>query len=196
MLFRSPVTPISGTLAATNYTFTFKEGYLTVGKARLTVTANNASKAYGAALPVLSAAYTGWVLSDSTNPTAVVSGTPELTTSVTQYTDQGTYPIRSGLGTLSSNKYDFGFANGTMTVSPATCAAAGTLAVVDSCYTKNITLKFTATSGTAPYTLVINDNVYTNVLSGATFTTNALSLKADESLWASDVVGEIGRAHV
>jgi hypothetical protein len=37
---------------------------------------------------------------------------------------------------------------------------------------------------------VINDNVYTNVLSGATITTNTISMKADESLWTNDVVGE------
>jgi len=38
------ITAAAGTLAASNYTFTFTPGTLTVGKAALTVTATNLSK--------------------------------------------------------------------------------------------------------------------------------------------------------
>jgi len=42
-----------GNLAATNYSFSYVNGTLTVTPAPLTITANNQSKLYGAALPVL-----------------------------------------------------------------------------------------------------------------------------------------------
>ena len=46
-----PITAALGTLAATNYTFTFVNGILTVNKAVLTVTANDASRPYGRPIP-------------------------------------------------------------------------------------------------------------------------------------------------
>ena len=47
-----PITTAVGTLAAANYTFTFVNGILTVNKAVPTVTANDASRAYGTANPL------------------------------------------------------------------------------------------------------------------------------------------------
>ena len=43
-----PITCVLGTLAATNYDFTFAPGKLTVTKATLTVTADDTSREYGA----------------------------------------------------------------------------------------------------------------------------------------------------
>ena len=48
-----------------------------VGKAVLTVTANNASRAYGAANPTFTASYNGFVNGDTP---AVLTGAPSLTT--------------------------------------------------------------------------------------------------------------------
>src|SRR5262249_38735416 len=42
-----PITCTQGTLSATNYTFTFVAGNLTINPVALTITANNQSKAYG-----------------------------------------------------------------------------------------------------------------------------------------------------
>src|SRR5216683_3080993 len=56
-----PITVTQGTLSATNYSFNFTGGSLTVTKATLTVTAENKSRLYGAANPPLTASYIGFV---------------------------------------------------------------------------------------------------------------------------------------
>src|SRR5439155_76147 len=73
-----PITVAAGSLSAANYTFTFVNGTLTVGKATLTVTANDATRAYGATNPVFTAAYSGFINNDDTN---ILSGTPDFNTS-------------------------------------------------------------------------------------------------------------------
>src|SRR5207237_6493808 len=55
-----PITCTQGTLAATNYTFSFVGGTLTVTQATLTVTANDQSREYGDANPALNATITGF----------------------------------------------------------------------------------------------------------------------------------------
>ena len=65
-----PVT--QGTLSAgPNYAISYNAGTLTVTAAALTVTANNLSKVYGAALPALTYTYSGLVNGDTA---AVLSG--------------------------------------------------------------------------------------------------------------------------
>ena len=58
-----PITCSGG--AATNYALSYVDGALTINKARLTVTAENKTKVYGAALPALTVTYSGFVGSDS-----------------------------------------------------------------------------------------------------------------------------------
>src|SRR5204863_7804694 len=53
-----------GSLSATNYTFSFVGGTLTVGPATLTVTADPKSKVYGAGNPSLTYTITGFVNGD------------------------------------------------------------------------------------------------------------------------------------
>ncbi len=90
----------------------------TVNKAPLTVTAQNASRAYGAANPTFSDIITGFVNGDTQS---VVSGTASLTTTATASSAPGTYPITAGLGTLSAANYTFStFVNGTLTITQAT----------------------------------------------------------------------------
>jgi streptogramin lyase len=105
-----------GSLSAANYTFAFVNGTLTVSPAALTVTANDASKVYGAALPKLSASYSGFVNGDTA---AVLSGAPALSTTASASSPAGSYAIIGGPGTLSDPDYVFTFANGTLTVTPA-----------------------------------------------------------------------------
>ena len=58
--------PITASGAASpNYTFTYVNGTLTVTTATLTVTAANETKAYGAANPVLTVSYSGFVNGDT-----------------------------------------------------------------------------------------------------------------------------------
>ena len=112
-----PITAGVGTLVAPNYSFTFVNGTLTITQAVLTVTANNISKAYGAANPTFTASFTGFANGD-TQMTAT-SGAPSLTTTATAASVVGTYPITAALGTLASTNYSFVFVNGILTVNQA-----------------------------------------------------------------------------
>ncbi|HEX5557035.1 MAG TPA: MBG domain-containing protein [Gaiellales bacterium] len=86
-----------------------------VGKATLTVTANDAAKTYGDANPTFSAGITGLVNGDSAS---AVSGAASCTTGATGTSGAGTYPITCTQGTLAAANYAFGFASGTLTVGP------------------------------------------------------------------------------
>ncbi len=86
---------------------------VTVNKATLTVTANNASRVYGASNPTFTASYSGFVNGDGQS---VVSGAPNFTTTATSSSNTGTYPITPSLGSLSASNYAFSFVNGTLTI--------------------------------------------------------------------------------
>src|SRR5581483_4438898 len=85
-----PITVTNINLAATNYTFNFTNGTLTVNKALLGVTANPTNRLYGATNPVFTASYSGFVNGDTA---AVLSGTPSLTTTATTNSIVGNYSI-------------------------------------------------------------------------------------------------------
>jgi type VI protein secretion system component Hcp len=97
---------------------------LTVTPATLTVTANNASRAYGVANPALSVSYTGFV-NGETLATSGVTGRPTLSTPATARSVPGTYAIIPGAGSLAAANYAFTFVSGTLTVTPAPLAATG-----------------------------------------------------------------------
>jgi 6-phosphogluconolactonase (cycloisomerase 2 family) len=92
-------------------------GTLVVTKAVLTVTADNVSRLYGDPNPAtFTYTITGFVNGDTI---AVVSGTADCSTTATQTSPVGTYPITCTQGTLSATNYDFVFVDGTLTVNPA-----------------------------------------------------------------------------
>ncbi|MGA3161231.1 MAG: MBG domain-containing protein, partial [Terracidiphilus sp.] len=86
---------------------------ITVNQAVLTVTANNASMNVGGAVPTLTASYSGFVNGDTS---AVLGGSPTLTTTATSSSPAGNYPITVALGTLTAANYTFTFVNGTLSV--------------------------------------------------------------------------------
>ena len=89
-----------------------------VNQTTLTVTANDASRSYGAANPAFTSTITGFVNGDT--QASVVTGSPSLETTATMASPAGTYPITAALGTLATNNnYSFAFINGTLTVAPA-----------------------------------------------------------------------------
>ena len=112
-----PIMPAQGTLSAFNYTFNFANGTLTVGKATLTVSANSASRSYGATNPVFTPNYNGFLNGDTSS---VLSGAATFSTTATANSPVGNYAITVGQGTLSAANYAFNVANGTLTVGPAT----------------------------------------------------------------------------
>ena len=112
------ITAAQGTLNATNYSFSFVNGILTISSATLTVTANNTNRSYGAVNPVFTASYSGFAAGDDSS---VLSGSPSLTTTATTNSPVAgsPYTISAAQGTLSAANYNFSFANGTLTVTPA-----------------------------------------------------------------------------
>jgi hypothetical protein len=113
-----PITASIGTLAAANYTFTFNAGTLTIGKAQLMVTASNVSVPYGSAIPTLPYTITGFQNVDT--QLSATTGAPNLTTTATDTSPVGIYPINAAIGTLASNNYGFTFSSGTLSIGQAT----------------------------------------------------------------------------
>jgi subtilisin family serine protease len=87
---------------------------LTVTRAALTVTAQGASKSYGAANPAFAVAYSGFVNGDDPGD---LTGSLSYATGATASSVPGTYPVTpSG---LSATNYAISFVAGTLTVNPA-----------------------------------------------------------------------------
>ncbi|HRI96308.1 MAG TPA: MBG domain-containing protein [Nocardioides sp.] len=95
-----------------NYAYDFVDGTLTVRKAPLRITADDAQSRYGAAAPAFTARFEGLVNGDTKGDIA------ELTlTGAPAGSDAGTYPITAS-GAISPN-YDISYVAGTHTVTPA-----------------------------------------------------------------------------
>ena len=118
-----PITTNISGLSATNYTFAAVAGTLTIGKATLTITTNNASMTYGSSVPVFSYTPTGFVNSETA---AVITGTVTHSTTGTSSSNVGTYSIIPSVSGLTATNYTFTPVNGTLTISPATITLQGT----------------------------------------------------------------------
>ena len=110
------ILPSLGTLNSSSYSFAFVAGTLTINKAVLTVSANNATKPYGAPIPNLPYAFSGFLFTDNQN---VVSGTPLLSTTATPSSLEGNFPITVAQGTLVAANYSFAFNPGTLKIVPS-----------------------------------------------------------------------------
>jgi hypothetical protein len=120
----APATADAGTYAITadnaagnglgNYQIAYVPGTLTVNKADLTITANNASKTYGNAAAPFGYTQSGLVNGDTVTALSLGSAGSPVTANV------GTYDIiaSNALGTGLGN-YDINYVNGTLTVNKA-----------------------------------------------------------------------------
>jgi len=104
-----------------SFSASYGNNKLTINKASLTVAADNKSRLFGFPNPPLTAVYTGFVNheGDTNGPFAGsgVAGTPIITTSATQNSPVGTYPITIAAGTLvGGNNYEITLVPGTLTV--------------------------------------------------------------------------------
>ncbi|MFZ6001282.1 MAG: choice-of-anchor tandem repeat GloVer-containing protein, partial [Bacteroidota bacterium] len=88
---------------------------VTVGKAALTATANNAAKNYGEANPAFTIDYIGFKAGDGTS---VIDVLPAVTTTALTMSNVGSYPIQLSGG--SDNNYTITLVNGTLNISKAT----------------------------------------------------------------------------
>ena len=111
-----------GTLTSGNYSFSFGAGTLTVGKAQLMITPRAAVATYGAALPALTYAVTGFVNGDGNSS---MQGAPALVTTATPASHVGSYPIVCATGTLTSQQYTFSCSSGTLTINKAIITVKG-----------------------------------------------------------------------
>jgi len=92
---------------------------LNVTPAALTITANSASKVYGAVLPVFTASYSGFVNGDTASSPAIQ---PVLASIGMASSPAGTYPITAG-GAADAN-YNISYVSGTLTIQTATITVA------------------------------------------------------------------------
>ena len=143
-----PITP-SG-LTSTNYTISFVNGSIAVTPAPATVTVvvAPASKAYGDPAPLVSLAYTGLVLGQTSIPGLTVS--PAIT-ATSPGASASPYPI---VAAGSSTNYALTFLPGSLTVNKATPVFSVTGAVtapVGPLATLNGTIAYTPASGPAVY---------------------------------------------
>jgi hypothetical protein len=138
-----------------NYAITYEDGALTVNRAALTVTANPASRNYGAANPAFSATFSGFVNGETT---AVLSGAPVFSTAAAVTSKVGSYSITATVGTLAAANYTFGpFAEGLLTVNPAPL----TITANNRTKTYGQTVTFAGTEFTAVG--LLNNDTVTNV---------------------------------
>jgi sugar lactone lactonase YvrE len=121
---------------------------ITVTPAPLTVTANNTSRAVGAANPAFTASYSGFVNGETT---AVLSGAPSLTTTATTSSPAGLYPITAAVGTLAAANYNFTFVNGTLSVVAAPSVSITNTSTLTGSHSAGYTLTITIqNTGTGP----------------------------------------------
>jgi len=88
-----------------NYTLTFVGGNLVIGKAHLTVTADNQSRYYGAANPPFTETITGYVNSETLSTSGII-GTATGSSTATTATGAGTTTIVARAPGLSADNYD------------------------------------------------------------------------------------------
>ena len=112
-----PITGTVGSLRSANYYYVINPGTLTITKAQLTVTSNDATREFGAANPTFTYSISGFQGGDTAS---VVSGSPALSTTADASSHPGSYPISAAPGTLAAANYTFAFGSGTLTVVRAT----------------------------------------------------------------------------
>lgn len=130
-----------GGLTSGNYDITFVPGALNITKALLTITPNNATKLFGAPLPVFTDTYSGWVGSDGIGS---LTAPATNSTSATAISPAGSYAITPS-GAVSTN-YAFDYRTGTLTITKATSAATLASSKNPAPLGAQVTFTFTATA--------------------------------------------------
>lgn len=104
-----PITITKGTVQ--NYNDTYVSGTLTITKAPLVITANDASMVQGSELPEFTASYSGFKNGEDEE---VLTAQPSFSCSATSQSPAGTYPITAS-GVAAAN-YNISYVEGTLTV--------------------------------------------------------------------------------
>jgi hypothetical protein len=109
----NPYTITASNAADADYTISYVSGTLSVTPATLTITADNKTKLYGAALPALTASYSGFVNGDTA---AKLTTQAALSTTATSASPVNNYPIT--VRSACSRDYTIRFLSGTLVVYP------------------------------------------------------------------------------
>jgi MBG domain (YGX type)/Chitobiase/beta-hexosaminidase C-terminal domain/Bacterial Ig-like domain (group 1)/Beta-propeller repeat len=164
--------------ASTNGVSSAADFSLTADQAVLTITATSVSVAFNQAIPALTFTASGFVNGDTSS---VLSGTPNETTTATQGSAPGSYPIMITQGTLSTANYSFQFVNGTLTITSLGTAATPTFSPGSGAYTS---AQSVAISDTTPgATIYYTTNGTSPTTASAEYTAN-LSVNASETIEA------------
>lgn len=127
---------------------------VSIAPALLTVTADSLSRGPNVANPPLTYTITGFVHGDGS---AVVTGTPVLSTAATTSSPNGSYPITVTKGTLSAANYTFKLVNGTLTVTQGVAQTITFAAIPNVTYGANaLTLNATASPSNLPITFTVS----------------------------------------
>ena len=188
-----------------NYTISYVNGLLTVNRAPLTVTANNATKVYGAALPAFTPTSVGLVSPDTLASIGVVCSTTATATSgvgtypitcagaPANYTvtyNPGTLTVTQAALTVTANNASriWGFANPTFNATGLVLVPPDTLASIGVTCTSAATP--TSAVGTYPITCAGTPANYTVTYVAGTLTvTNAVQLTPASLTFATQNVG-------
>jgi gliding motility-associated-like protein len=100
--------------ADANYNISYVNGTLSIGSAPLTITADNQTKVYGQANPILTASYNGFVNGDTF---ASLTTPPTINTTAVINSAVNSYPITPS-GAVDAN-YNISYVNGTLAVGQA-----------------------------------------------------------------------------
>lgn len=151
----------------------------TVEPAVLTVTAQNQTIGYNTTLPTLTASTTGFVNGDTS---AVVNGSPVVSTSATATSPAGTYPITVTAGTLSAANYTFALVNGTLTILQASSATSLTVSPTTTTAGQTVTMTATVTSANGTPTGTVSFMNGTTKLGTATLSPAGVATFTSSSL--------------
>ena len=113
----SPYTITATGASDSDYTISYVAGKLTVTPAALTITADDKSKVYGAALPTLTASYSGFVNGDSATS---LTTAPSLSTTATASSHVSASPYAITASGAADTDYAISYVSGSLTVTPAT----------------------------------------------------------------------------
>lgn len=104
--------------AASNYSFTYEDGTLTVTPAELTVSVSDASKTYGETNPTFTVSYSGFVNNEDESS---LDNAPSVSSAADATSGVGTYPITASGG--ADQNYLLAYEDGTLTIEKAELTA-------------------------------------------------------------------------
>jgi hypothetical protein len=136
-----PIVPAVNGAAAGNYTVTVVDGTLTVTALGITITADNATRLYGAVNPV----FTGTITGAPANSGLTVTGT----TTATQFSAVGTYAIVPVLSGNNAGNYTATAVNGVLTITQTPTTTLLVSSASSQVYGQSVTFTATVTPTTA-----------------------------------------------